>query len=144
MRKAAAPRLKEADIQKACADFLALDGWWPLQTDPCSDRGRGKGFGQRGMADHLFLRPGLYLTQRTIKFGMPFPPALYMLSACGEILWVEFKRPGALPQYHQLEWHDYMRVQGFLTVIAGIDFAPTYDDFVTWYRQSGLLRREGL
>lgn len=47
----------ESEIQQQCADLLALDGWRALRTDPCSDRGRAKGFGEKGMADHLFLRP---------------------------------------------------------------------------------------
>lgn len=146
-----APRLREADIQTACVDFLALDGWRPLRTDPCSDRGRGKGFGEEGMADHLFLRasyiPHHLRWERLIKRGEAFPKASVFTAnaAAGEILWVEFKRPrtGRVAE-HQHDWHLAERLRAFLTVVASIDFEPTYDGFVTWYRNSGLLRREGL
>ena len=37
-------------------EYLQLDGWRPIRTDPVSDRARGKGFGELGMPDYLFLR----------------------------------------------------------------------------------------
>ena len=135
------PRLTEAQVQQQCVDFMRLDGWRPLRTDPCSDRRRGKGFGELGMADHLFIR---YLD------GGELP-----LAGAAQVLWVEFKRPpgfdfrghqqkGTRAKLHQRLWHGAERATGALTIIAGDDFPPDFDGFVAWYRASGLLRREGL
>jgi hypothetical protein len=139
--------LLESQIQQQCAHWLALDGWRALKTDPCSDRGRAKGFGELGMADHLFLRPmeaPVELNRRAQKIGrtQPFPAAGMPQAAFGQILWVEFKRPGTSATEHQLTWHFAERVRGFLTAIAGVDFAPTFEGFTLWYYSSGLLQRE--
>jgi hypothetical protein len=142
-RRAGAPKPLEKHIQSACAGFLALDGWRPLQTDPTSDRARGKGFGELGMADHLFLRPCI-VRYSVSRRDMPYPKATIALASRGEILWVEFKRPGTSPTDHQLDWHFAERLNGFMTAMASIDFEPTYEGFVSWYRESGLLRRQGL
>ena len=76
--------LSEYHIAKTCSDWLALDNWRRLNTNPVSDtatiqairgsiakccgsggippwlqdclRGRGKGFGELGMADDLYIR----------------------------------------------------------------------------------------
>src|SRR4029453_17774142 len=48
----------ESLIEGECCKLLAEDGWRILKTDPVSDRGRGKGFGEPGMADTLCLRSG--------------------------------------------------------------------------------------
>ncbi len=48
--------LRERDIAKTCSDVLIWDGWRMLVTDPVSDRARGKGFGELGMADRLYIR----------------------------------------------------------------------------------------
>lgn len=132
------PRLKEIDVQLACVDFMRLDGWRPLRTDPCSDMRRGKGFGELGMADHLFIR---YCSET---------PG----DALAEVLWVEFKRPAGFQRgtwrsatkasQDQMAWHRAEKYCGARTAIAGPDFEPSYDGFVAWYRKSGLLRREGL
>lgn len=141
-----APRLKEADIQRTCVDFLALDGWRPLKTDPCSDRNRGKGFGEKGMADHLFLRVPdvkeyVLRARRASLTRGPFPAASVLAAAQGQILWVEFKRPGTVPTSRQHDWHYLERYNGFLTVLAGVDFPADIDGFMAWYRVSGLMRR---
>jgi len=117
-------RLREIDIQRQCSDYLALDGWRMLRTDPCSDRRRGKGFGEVGMADCLYIR---------------YEPELQ-----ARVLWIEWKRPGCHPTPQQQQWHLAERARGALTWIAGVDFPADYDSFLLYYRQSGLLRRKGL
>jgi len=79
-------KISEADIQRTCSELLEWDGWRALRTDPVSDRAtvdairraimgvpelnhvrelilkvikrcvRGKGFGELGMPDHLYIR----------------------------------------------------------------------------------------
>lgn len=133
--------LSEADIQRTCADFLTLDGWRPLRTDPCSDRRRGTGFGEKGMADYLFVRYA----------GVPCGGDGCSGENCGpeflapaEVLWVEFKKPGGKNQPHQRTWQQAERMRGALVVVATEDFPPTVEGFMGWYRCSGLLRRQGL
>ena len=139
MAKTKAPCLKEIDIQIACVDFMRLDGWRPLRTDPCSDRARGKGFGEKGMADHLFIR---YLDKAQLQCICE--RRMVLKAPAAEVLWVEFKRPGGKICNHQSLWNAAERAAGAMTVCAIVDFEPTFDGFVAWYRCSGLLRRQGL
>ncbi len=44
----------EAQIQQAADDFLALDGWRKIVTDP--PHMRGLGVSEKGIADRLYLR----------------------------------------------------------------------------------------
>src|ERR1035438_8174822 len=46
----------EALIEAECTKLLEEDGWRALRTDPVSDKAKGKGFGEIGMADHLYIR----------------------------------------------------------------------------------------
>lgn len=129
-------RLTEAQIQKTCAEFLALDGWRPLRTDPTSDRSRGKGFGECGMADHLFIRYG-YLASCEERSDSRH---------VAEVIWVEFKKLDARgnptkPSQKQIDWHCDERARGALTVIAGVDFPASIEGFQDWYSGSGLARR---
>jgi hypothetical protein len=114
-------KVPESLIEAECCRLLSEDGWRILKTDPVSDRSRGKGFGETGMADVLALRYG--------KQG----------AAC-EVLWVEWKAPGGRPRKHQLAWHTRERARGAMTVIAGVDFAASLQGFIAWYRVSGLAR----
>ena len=127
-------RLREIDIQRQITDWLALDGWRGLRTDPCSDKARGKGFGELGMADYLYIR-----------YSEPPTPTL-LLRSHAQVLWVEHKRPGGEPTPHQWTWHRAERARGALTAIAGrgCDFDGSLDDFIRWYRFVGLVRRRGL
>jgi hypothetical protein len=122
------PLLKEIDIQRQCSDFLALDGWRMLRTDPCSDRRLGKGFGEIGMADCLYLRYGY----------------LGYMNTAAEVIWIEWKRPGGKLMPKQIQWHRAERSRGAITFIAGVDFPADFGGFLAWYRASGLLRRPGL
>jgi hypothetical protein len=118
----AAKDVPESLIEAECCHLLVEDGWRTLKTDPVSDRGRGKGFGEPGMADTLCLR---YSRQK---------PA-----AC-EVLWIEWKAPGGRVKKHQLDWHTKERARGAMTAIAGVDFAASVKGFRGWYRASGLAR----
>ena len=114
----------EAMIQGECVKFMEEDGWRPLRTDPVSDKSRGKGFGELGMADYLFLRP-----MRGLK------------PERSETLWVEFKSRGGQPKKHQTEWHTKERARGFRTWIASVDFPASVEGFRSHYEKSGLMRR---
>ena len=133
----AAPRLREIDIERQCSDFLALDSWRPLKTDPCCDIGRGKGFGEAGMADHLYIR---YLPPEAPGPGKPRADR----TALAEVLWVEYKRPGGRISDGQHQWATIERLRGALVWLATEDFEPTFEGFVAHYRASGLLERQGL
>jgi hypothetical protein len=69
-------RLTEAQIQKTCSDFLALDGWRVLITNPCSDKARGKGFGEVGMSipDDELLTLHLDIEEHMDKVAAMFAP----------------------------------------------------------------------
>lgn len=135
-------KLSEADIERQCTDFLALDGWRSLKTDPVSRKEWGKGFGEPGMPDRLYIR---YDDQEDMKPGTPQgvlnSPAL---RAIADVMWIEWKRPGKKAEAHQRLWHAAERARGALVLVAGADFRADFDTFVAWYRASGLLRRPGL
>lgn len=132
--------LRERDIEKACSDFLALDSWRMLKTDPVSDRARGKGFGELGMADCLYIRyalaPRAPIRVRDMMGNLSRVEA--------QVLWIEHKKPGGKASPHQLVWIEAERARGALVWLAGVDFPATVDGFMAHYRASGLLRRNGL
>jgi hypothetical protein len=154
-----APRRRlELELENTATDWLALDGWRSLKTDPVSDRStagailrallavlpqhaelirktvakmtRGKGFGEIGMNDRLYIR---YKKNETNLPGLYLPWA--------EVLWIEWKIPSGKPTEDQLRWTAAEKARGALSVIAGIDFPATFDGFRKWYVESGLARR---
>lgn len=116
----------EADIQRTVVEFLQLYGWRAFRTDPVSDRARGKGFGEMGMPDYLFIRYDVH-TPLCSK-DCPAPMA--------EVLWVEFKRPGGKPSSHQIVWHEAEKRRGALVMVV-----DHIDRFMEFYETSGLKRR---
>lgn len=126
--------MPEALIEAECTKLLEEDGWRALRTDPVSDRGRGKGFGEVGMADHLYIRYHLGGKEQT-----EINRALF--AEWAQILWIEFKSASGKPKKHQLDWHAKERARGALTLIAGVDFPASVAGFVAWYAKSGLRRR---
>ena len=117
----------ESEVEAGITALLREDGWRALKTDPVSDKGRGKGFGEFGMADYLYIR---YVY-----------PLHSMRRWSAEVLWVEHKRPhGSRIAQNQLDWHKIERDRGALTLIAGVDFEPTVSGFRDWYSKSGLRR----
>jgi len=102
---------------------------WIVSKLLASVKGRGKGFGEEGMADYLYIRYH-YLARDLVN-----RPA-------AEVLYVEYKRPGGRVTPQQQMWHIAERQRGALTLIAGEDFEATVDGFLDWYRKSGLARRD--
>lgn len=134
--------LSEAAIERTLTDFLALDGWRCIKTDPVSDRQRGKGFGELGMADCQYTRY-LYGSHNNGNVNK-CQCGMREGCACSETIWIEWKSAKGKPKPHQLEWHRAERARGALTLIAGVDFPASVDGFMEFYRKSGLLRRQGL
>ncbi len=132
----AADLMPEWMIERECTSLLEQDGWRSLRTDPVSDRGRGKGFGEVGMADHLYFR----WPESTPKFDPSMDKPLW--AAPCQVMWIEFKSAKGKPAKHQIEWHTKERARGALTLIAGVDFAASVEGFNEWYRHSGLQRRK--
>jgi hypothetical protein len=129
--------LSESQIARTCSDLLQADGWRMLITDPVSDKSRGKGFGELGMADRLYIRYKLAWYAAT-------PTGEIEPLAWAEVMWIEWKRTvrgkatKATP--HQKQWHAAERARGALTLIAGEDFPATIEGFCSWYEASGLKR----
>lgn len=138
---ARAPRILERDIQNACTGYLELDGWRALRTDPVSDRRRGKGFGELGMADHLYVRYCYSAENCTAGTGSPSSWEVKARTLHSEVMWIEWKRPKNRASQHQKDWHAAERSRGALTLIAGEDFPASVAGFIRWYEQSGLNRR---
>jgi hypothetical protein len=131
----------EAEIQAECVRILESDGWRHLRTDPVSDRKRGKGFGELGMADSLFVRyrPSPKYTWK----GQDKPnddPCMPVTPCQAEVLWIEWKRGLEHATPHQVAWHQKERARGALTWIANEDFPATVDGFREHYRTSELCR----
>ncbi len=120
----------EATIEAKCTEYLEADGWRSLKTDPVSDRSRGKGFGEPGMADRLYIR-----------YGYIWPVEYEGKRAVVELLWIEWKKRGGKVAKHQSEWHAIERARGALVWVAKVDFEPSINGFITHYKQSGLARK---
>jgi hypothetical protein len=129
-------KLSESDIERACTDILKLDGWRALKTNPTSDRARGKGFGEIGMADYLYIRYG------GVVWSGAFTADGWQLPFLGrDVMWIEWKCPRGKLSIRQTAWHLAERACGGLTLIAGIDFPATIEGFREWYvTQSGFNR----
>jgi hypothetical protein len=120
----------EASIERACTDLLELDGWRALKTDPVSRVEWGKGFGEKGMADYVYIRYGNFRSE----------PHYFQQHVLSEVLWIEWKAPKGRVAAHQRKWHAAERAWGALTLIAGVDFPASIEGFMAWYRASSLAR----
>lgn len=125
-------RLLEKHIEQTCSEWLALDRWYWLKTDPVSDHARGKGFGEPGMTDGQYRRA----PEISITAGIPEE------AACVELMWIEWKAPKGKHAQHQRAWQEREKRRGFLVLRAGVDFPKTIEGFMAWYRESGLMRRK--
>jgi hypothetical protein len=138
-------QITEKHIEQTCTEWLALDGWRSLKTDPVSRKEWGKGFGEVGMADRLYIR---------YRAHDPRCQCVFPHGCVGaDVLWIEFKRQrggsgkrglftkAEKAKIHQKAWHAAERVRGALTLIAGEDFPATIEGLQEFYRNSGLMRR---
>lgn len=121
-------KISEADVQQAVVLMLELDGWRSIRTDPVSDRSRGKGFGEIGMPDYLFIR-----------YGPDFRAApgirRSLVPTDSDVMWVEFKAAGKSLKPHQVTWHSRESARGALIFV--VDDAVRFRET---YKTSGLMR----
>lgn len=109
----AAPR--EADIQRACLQYLHLIGWhvWRNNT------GATRATDTRGKA-------------RFIRYGSPGSADILGVTPRGQFLAVELKRPGNKPTELQAEWLERVRKSGGLAIVA-----TSLDELRNHLRQAG-------
>lgn len=132
-----ATALSEAHIEQSCSEWLALDGWRRVITDP--PKLRGMGVTEKGITDGLYIRYAAAVGRDTsfVKGGTSY----------AEVLWIEWKRhrPGrrtaTKAMLHQLTWIAAERARGALVWLAGVDFPATIEGCQEHYRNSGLMRR---
>ena len=132
------PLISESDLARACTGLLQLDGWRALKTDPVSRREWAKGFGERGMADYLYLRyPEPVAKPGTLAYIFRDGAQ----AAFCEAMWIEFKIPKGRVAPHQHQWRERERARGALALIAGVDFHASIEGFMKFYANSGLMRK---
>jgi hypothetical protein len=124
------PRVMERHVQEAVTQFLQLDDWRHLRTDPVSDRGRGKGFGEIGMCDALFIRYAESGMMIDITKGCS------RKAPVAEVLWCEFKAPGKKPRPEQIAWHEAERARGGFVLVV-----DDFDTFRRNYIDNGFARK---
>lgn len=84
----------EKHLQNTCSEYLELDGWRRIKMDPVSDASRGKGFGELGMSDDLYLRYSEDPKGRARLF--PEMTESQRLAEA-DVLWIEWKRAKGEP-----------------------------------------------
>jgi hypothetical protein len=136
----------EADIERTCTEWLALDGWRCLKTDPVSRPEWGKGFGEKGMADCLYIRYyDHWDSTRPASAGNPngVSPQRGYPASCApvELIWIEWKSKTGRAAAHQLEWQAREVCRGAMVLCAGRTFPQSIEGFQEWYRASGMQRR---
>lgn len=134
--------VREADLERTCTELLELDGWRSLKTDPVSRREWGKGFGEKGMADCLYIR---YWAGKYPEYVAPRgDKSSVAILAEAQVMWIEWKTPKGRAAPHQHAWREYEQKLGALALIAGIDFPATFEGFAEFYARSALLRNLAL
>ena len=132
-RKPGAVRASEASIERTCTDWLKLDGWTIEHTEATYDARRGRGVGQKGMADTLAMRPLSPQLNRTLL-------TIFVGCQC-QVLKIEWKAKGGQLSDAQRMWHIHQRALGFVTLVAGVDFPKSIEGFKAFYRSSGLMQK---
>lgn len=123
----------EADIERTITEWLALDGWIGLKTNPVSNRARGAGFGEVGMADYQYRR---------FQYLPGTLPSTILWRAQCELFWIEFKQPKGVHGRHQIAWQDRENARGAQVLALGRNVSATIEAVQEWYRRSGLMRRK--
>lgn len=122
------PGLLESQIQQTVTEFLQFDGWRAFRTELTVQRERGRVVGERGQPDYLYIR---YLHANS-----GFHKTQFAGMSRAEVMYLEFKRPGEKPRPDQIAWHEAERKRGALVMVV-----DDIDQFVEWYKTSGLQRR---
>lgn len=135
MTKHTTPQPSETDLETYGTQLLELDGWRSLKTDPVSRKEWGKGFGELGMADRLYIR---YRPELSEGVMVDFKT---LATATTHVLWIEWKRLKGKAKPHQLAWIAAERKRGALVWLAGTDFPATPEGFFAHYQNSGLMRK---
>lgn len=138
--------LSEAHIAATCTEWLALDGWRAIETDP--KHLRGLGVSEPGMADRIYIRYDPANIDPSVGFtpcfaagkGLRNLPDGSFAEECN-VMFIEWKKKGGKAGQHQKEWHTRERSRGALTLIAGEDFPASIEGFCGWYQKSGLMRK---
>lgn len=125
----------ERHLQDAASHILQLDGWRYFKMEPISRREWGKGTGEKGMPDGLYIRYG---EREALRRNQHQPGTMAMLCS---VMWIEWKRRGRKPKPHQIAWHLAERARGGFVACAGVDFEASLEGFLEWYEASGLCRR---
>jgi hypothetical protein len=131
----------ERELARECTKLLELDGFRTFWMEPVSRREWGRGTGEVGQPDALYIR---YDYDRSKQiFGCAGFVNEMEMRAKADVLFIEYKsRAGRTPPSQKF-WHERERARGALTAIAKIDFEPTVDGFLSWYLSTGLARRIG-
>ncbi len=130
----------EAQIQQTCTEWLALDGWRAIVTDP--PHMRGLGVSEKGIPDRLYIRY-CYSGENcstSAKNGSRWDMNARLLHT--QAVWIEWKKKGGKAKEHQKDWHYAERLRGALVWVAGENFPATIEGFQKFYRESGLMRRK--
>src|SRR5579863_5951908 len=117
--KTRGPKITEAGIEKAVCDLLMLDGWRCFKMEQNFSERKEKRIGEKGMPDRLFIR--------------------YGAGVDAEVLWIETKAPGKIPDVHQILWHEAERGRGSVVLVV-----DSIEWFRGWYFWSGLCRNKSL
>ncbi len=142
------PKLSERHIQNTCSEWLVLDGWRRVRTDPAQLRGLG--VSEPGMADDLFIR---YDPVSACEFCPDHRGHCTNCRATAYVLWVEWKRQtggsgkralftkAEKAKIRQRGWIEAERTCGALVWLAGEDFPASIEGFQQHYIKSGLSRK---
>ena len=130
------PKLREKDIAKSCEDFMVLDGWRVVITDP--PRLRGLGVTEPGICDSLFIR----YHDRSEAIS-------HWEIADSQTIWIEWKSKSGVAGEKQKSWQRTERARGALVWNARTvgeepepnNFEASIEGFQEKYRASGLMRR---
>lgn len=118
--------LSEAHIQKACEDFLRLDGWRIFNIEQNYSERKRKVVAESGFPDCMAVRYQ--------------PNERHYTRADSHVLFVEWKSLKGKLKPAQLQWAAAERARGALVWLATVDFPPTIEGFQRHYRDSGLAR----
>jgi len=143
-----APPVLEKHIEKAITTLLEIDGWRAIKMEQNFSERKRKSVGEAGMADHLYIRYGLWPIAPVGR--QPFDT---LARAVAQVLWIEFKKlkggngkrgiftKAEKASIKQRAWIARERSRGALVLLVGEDCPATIEGIRAWYKNSGLNRR---